>query len=79
MSNVKSNVVVGFEFTCDAFQWCHQIYNLFAYSFDLDESEVKYVAIMTSPLTYVKDGVKYKNYTFSTLLICVKVDTKYMP
>ena len=71
-------MVVGSEFTFDAFQWCHQIYNLFAYSFDLGEGEVKYETIMTSPLTYVKDKVKYKNYTFTTLLICVKVDTKYM-
>ena len=43
-------MVVGFEFTFDAFQRCRQIYNLFAYSFDLGEGEVKYVTILTSPL-----------------------------
>ena len=37
----KVKMVVGFEFTFDALQWCRQIYNLFAYSFDLGEGEVK--------------------------------------
>ena len=55
-------MVVGFEFTFDAFQWCHQIYNLFAYSFDLGEGEVKYETIMTSPLTYVKEQTFVLNF-----------------
>ena len=53
----KVKMVVGFEFTFDAFQWYRQIYNLFAYSFHLGEGEVKYITILTSPLTY-KDELK---------------------
>ena len=53
----KVKMVVGFEFTFDALQWCRQIYNLFAYSFHLGQGEVKYMTILTSPLTY-KDKLK---------------------
>ena len=55
-SKVKYDI--GFDFTFDARQRCRQIYNLFAYSFDLGKGEVKLVTTLTSPLTRVKDEVK---------------------
>ena len=39
-------------------QRCRQIYNLFAYSFDLGKGKAKLVTTLTSPLTRVKDEVK---------------------
>ena len=57
---VKSYVKygIGFDFTFDARQKCRQIYNHFAYSFDLGKGAVKLLTILTSPLTRVKDEVK---------------------
>ena len=53
---------MGFDLTFDARQRCRQIYNLFAYSFDMGKTdEVKYVTTFTLPLTRGKDDVKYAN------------------
>ena len=51
----------NFDFTFDARRRCRQIYNLFAYSFDLGKGEAKLVTTLTSPLTRVKDEVKCVN------------------
>ena len=63
LTRVKSQVkyAFGFDFTFDARQRCRQIYKLFAYSFDLGKGEVKLVTTLTSPLTRVKDEVKWIN------------------
>ena len=44
------------------------IYNLFAYSFDLGKGEVKLLTTLTSPLTRVKDEVKCVNAIPLTLI-----------
>ena len=41
------------------------------------KDEAKGVVTVTILLTLVKDEVKYEHYTFTTLLNCVKADSKY--
>ena len=70
LTRVKSYVKysIGFDFTFDARRRCRQIYNLFAYSFDLGKGEVKLLTTLTSPLTRVKDEVKCVNAIPLTLI-----------
>ena len=67
---------IGFDFTFDARQRCRQIYNLFAYSFDLGKGEVKLVTTLTLPLTHVKDEVR-SVVAVTTPFILVKNEVKY--
>ena len=50
-----------YDFTFDPRERSHQIYNLFAYFFDLGKGEVKYLITLTSTLKRVKDEVKCVN------------------
>ena len=82
MTRVKGKVKfgIGFDFTFDTRQRCRQIYNLFAYSFDMGKTdEVIYVNMLVSlisPLTHVKDEV-ISVVAVTTLLMLVTDEVKY--